>query len=454
MGLLRGNPYGMRRASDSVPIIAEFGTTHHPNLWRNIFFSATTGCIRSTDAFIFKSERTRNLWRKIWHTWKIQFPSIPDFPLSEIITNGVECIANKKDDLLRKTVRQELGFSNDDVIYLAFSRIAPVSKLDLIGLIFLWKDVVENHPEAILVIAGAVISSPDFRLFPKELNVIARSIGVSDNVLILPNPFDRWEDARTALMSSADVFIHTTRGMEETCPNVILEAMAFGLPVIASNWASIDSLIEENHTGWLIDSYAANLLEGDCSALFGRPHHINCAAMEAAVVIDAEQFLNAVHASCDKEIRVQFGLAARETASKKFDLGSIVEKRAAFIEAVSLQVRPVASLHSFMLFDLQKVIDGLASQKAPAEFAVELSADSKCKSYEFFIYRNGVAAGQVLKWIGENGRATRAELWLRSQHERNTLSTQLTETHLTEILVSALNSGFIKFASTLATRTE
>lgn len=48
----------------------------------------------------------------------------------------------------------------------------------------------------------------------------------------------------------ADVFVLPSRS--EAFPNVVLEAMASGLPVVATNVGSVAELVEEGATGFLV----------------------------------------------------------------------------------------------------------------------------------------------------------------------------------------------------------
>lgn len=444
LGLLRNNPYGMRRAADRTPIISEFGTSHHPNIWRNMFENATTGCIRNSDAFIFKSTRTQRLWREIWNRWKESFPSMYAFPENIVIGNGVSCTVNQKDSKARAALRSELGFSEADVIYLAFSRLAPVSKLDFKSLILIWKEVVRDNPNARLLISGAVITSPDYRLFPQELRNLARSIGVSDSIVVLENPFEQWTNAKSALMSCADVFLHTTRGMEETCPNVVLEAMAYELPVIASNWAAISDLVIDDCNGWLVETYSSLMDDVDRYSLFGRAHHRICKEMESAVAIDGRQLVAAIRASQDSKVRLKFGKQSRERAVKNFDPAHIARRRVEYIASLASHKDKLYPHRCAPMFDLQLIVDGLAGLSLNDKIKVQLISEPMEKSWQRFLSTEDIDSKKILLWMSSGRILTISEILKEFDMRSHCLSSGLSESAIKRLIVRAVNAGFVE----------
>lgn len=58
--------------------------------------------------------------------------------------------------------------------------------------------------------------------------------------------------------SRADIFAMVSRRVDETFGIVYIEAMAFGLPIIASDFAAIPEVVQDNLTGFLVDPNSEN----------------------------------------------------------------------------------------------------------------------------------------------------------------------------------------------------
>lgn len=75
--------------------------------------------------------------------------------------------------------------------------------------------------------------------------------GLPDRVTV-PSPAPAYGDSKWRILMDADVLVFPSRYRRENVPLVILEAMACGLPVIASSWRGIPSLVDHGRTGFLV----------------------------------------------------------------------------------------------------------------------------------------------------------------------------------------------------------
>src|SRR5262249_25104776 len=79
-----------------------------------------------------------------------------------------------------------------------------------------------------------------------SLERLAAELGISENVCWLGH-----REKLQSVLQGVDVFLHTTKG--EAFGNVLVEAMACGIPVVATRSGAAAEVIEEAATGLLVD---------------------------------------------------------------------------------------------------------------------------------------------------------------------------------------------------------
>jgi phosphatidylinositol alpha-1,6-mannosyltransferase len=149
-------------------------------------------------------------------------------------------------------VREQLGVAPDQPMLVWVSRM--VYKKGLSVLLNAMPTVLRRHPRMMLVLGGY----GDLR---DALEQQARELGVAANVLF-PGPVAR--DAINAYWNAGDLVvvpaIHDHRGNVDGLPNIILESMSAGRPIVASRVAGIPQVIDHEQHGLLVP-------EGDHGAL-------------------------------------------------------------------------------------------------------------------------------------------------------------------------------------------
>jgi len=140
---------------------------------------------------------------------------------------------------------------------------------------------VETFPRARLVIAG---EGP----LREPLEAEARRLG-------LPVSFPGFLSQRAliAAMEEAHAFVHPSEmgrdGNQEGVPNSMLEAMATGLPVLATRHGGIPEAVDDGRTGYLVGEGDARALGGAMLRLAREPERYPALAREAAAAV-AERF--------------------------------------------------------------------------------------------------------------------------------------------------------------------
>ena len=148
---------------------------------------------------------------------------------------GIDTAQYNRANQIREAKRSELRLNEDD--------IALISMGDLIER--------KNYGAAIRAIAKA--NNPALQYYicgkgPEEekLKALANHLGVSDQIHFLGFRSDIKE-----LLTASDVFLFTTR--QEGLPRSMMEAMASGLPCVASNIRGNTDLLENEEGGYLCD---------------------------------------------------------------------------------------------------------------------------------------------------------------------------------------------------------
>ena len=96
---------------------------------------------------------------------------------------------------------------------------------------------------------------------------LARELGVLEKIEFLGH-----RDDVSAVLSQADIFVLPSRS--EAFPNAIMEAMAAGLPVVASNVGGIPELVEDGRTGHLVQPGDAAALASSLIGLLEQPQRL------------------------------------------------------------------------------------------------------------------------------------------------------------------------------------
>jgi len=384
-------PHVLRPPHDWTPVICSVGTAHSNSQWLNLLVSRASGALRESDGFIFKSRAAERLFRSTFADWNERFASAMPFPsATTVIGNGVDVEANRRSEDLRKRMRWLLRVRDDDVLFLAFGRLSPGTKGDQQALVMRWKDVLTRLPRALLVLSGMVVD----RTYVSDLRNLAAAAGVANRVRVVDNPFELAPNARTQLMSAADVFVHLTTGIEETSSLVVHEAMAHALPVITTSWAAMPEIVTHGETGFLVAARNAPLAPEIPATLFGQSDIGHGLAASKVVALDWPAFMTAVTALGNRETRAAIGAAARGRA-ETHALPSIAAAYVRFFDATSRAAESAwkGPTPTRPLVDLDAAISAQASGPLAAHELVRLGDTSR-----FALLAGGVTS-EATVWL-------------------------------------------------------
>lgn len=171
------------------------------------------------------------------------------------------------------------GFAGADLVGIV-ARLERVKSVD----VFLRAAamIADDRPGARFVVAG---DGP----LRAELEALARSLGLGDRVAFLG-----WVEPASALIGQLDVCALTSAS--EGMPITVLEAMALGVPVVATDVGGVREAVDHGRTGLLAPAGGVRAVAEAVSRLLG-----------------------------DEDLRARMGDAARERAAAEFSVESMRE---------------------------------------------------------------------------------------------------------------------------------
>ncbi len=170
-----------------------------------------------------------------------------------VVHNGIDVERFQRDrDATRARLEQEFGIRPGAKIAVAVSVLRARKGIEVL------LDAAARMPDTTFLIIG-----------DGPMRAEWQSLARTDNV--------RWAGHRTdvdELLAGADVFVHPS--LEDAFPTVLLEAMAAGLPVVASNVGGIPEIVIDGVTGILVPP-------GDAGAIVAALHRTTPSMCAAAL---------------------------------------------------------------------------------------------------------------------------------------------------------------------------
>lgn len=168
-----------------------------------------------------------------------------------VLRNGVDPIRFHPMD--RQEARLRYGIDDSMKTVVSVGRLHPLKGHDLII------DAIAGIPDVRLLIAGSGAER-------QSLEALAAQRGVADRVTFVGQ---QGQDQLAALYSSADVLVLASS--QEGWPNVLLEAMACGTPVVATNVGGTPEIVTAPEAGTIVDERSASAIGRALRALLTDP---------------------------------------------------------------------------------------------------------------------------------------------------------------------------------------
>lgn len=156
-----------------------------------------------------------------------------------VIENGIDLDAYPPvDDERRRAARRDLGLADDERVVTMVAAMRPEKAHE--ALLTAARELRDDGIAITVLLAGDGARRA-------ALEQTARTLGLESSVRFLGV---RKDVAR--LLHACDVAVLPSRGVVETLPLAVIEAMAVGVPVVASAVGSVRELVRDRETGYLI----------------------------------------------------------------------------------------------------------------------------------------------------------------------------------------------------------
>ena len=223
----------------------------------------------------------------------------------------------------RTTARRSLDVTADDVAILYVGRLSHHAKAHPFPMFRGASEAARTTGRAVhLLLAGWTAHPAVAEAFKDGARTFAANVRTS----LLDG---RDPATRRNVWHAADVFVSPSDNIQETFGLAVVEAMASGLPVVASDWDGYRDLVVDGQTGFLVPTV---MIEGATAAATARllvgeltyDHFL--AEISQATAVDTPGMAAALGRLVgDPALRSRMGAAGRRRATEQFDWRHIIK---------------------------------------------------------------------------------------------------------------------------------
>jgi len=242
-----------------------------------------------------------------------------------IIPLGVDTTRFSKimTDDVRSTVRGQLGIQDDEIVLLYVGRLNHVAKSNPISLLLAAEQASLQCDQKIRILFnGYFYNDVNQEAFEQGVSALCENVAVTFVRHGDPDfPHGAW--------AAGDIFCSLPDNIQESFGLTPVEAMAAGLPVIASDWDGYKETVRDGVDGLLVPTYMPPEGTGEEIAYryfagqFTYGDYLG--ATSQATSIDLPHLIKSiVSLAADPELRRKMGDAGRQRAFEKFEWSRVI----------------------------------------------------------------------------------------------------------------------------------
>lgn len=215
---------------ESYPPSLYWAVAYPPNYVDDLVREQVERTLESVERVVFEAEATRQQYLEI----------VPDSH-AIVMQYGIDNVAIDTycKQVSKLDARRLTGLPVTKQVLLVMGTTEPRKSQTFLAQAF--SEIAQAHPDAHLVFVGDTGT-----LYAKALKAFVKTFGLEERVTLAPvtNDIYAWYRAADFFVSASDI---------ESLPRSILEAMSFGLPVVAASVFGIPELITHAETGFLFE---------------------------------------------------------------------------------------------------------------------------------------------------------------------------------------------------------
>ena len=309
-----------RWAHKAVPVVGALHSIHASWLSTEVLLQTLGCCMTAFDAIISPSQcgvaAFTHLMRaaQAWCSTR-GIACCTQLPYFAVIPYGIDVKSFQDTDM--RACRTALALPADRCIILSLGRFSKQEKADLLPLLLTFNTVLARGHSVTLILGGSTDAMTHD--YEQELQRMTQTLGIAQHVLFKPNLS---EQDKRRLYGAADIYVAPTDNIQETYGLTLVEAMAAGLPIVASDWNGYREIVRHTETGFLIPTlWTQNLGEGEhVQALVEGWYGYGRRDMHESVVLDMAKLIETIEALVASPIlRRTMGARAQQICAQQYD---------------------------------------------------------------------------------------------------------------------------------------
>lgn len=274
--------------------------------------------------------------------------------------------------------KKAIGIPQGAILLLSLGYLAPV-KADITVTLSIFAKLIRENPAIDLrfIIAG---TGPN--AYRDALNDAIKDLDLHRRVTVLADVSDIDKEM---LFSSADIFVALSESLQESFGLTLIEAMAFGVPQVASDWNGYRDTVVDGYTGFLVPTTWGRFDEAvQCTGdMLGWSYdHI---LQGQSVAVDLDRLYECLRLLIiNPDLRASMSKRSRERVLSLFSYRPVVKE----YEALCLELSAIAkaltrdpAVRSFDLPLYYKAFKHYASRTVTGTNIVKIRND-ECASYK------------------------------------------------------------------------